>query len=479
MNPPQCIGFPAAKQSRLGGPFHKVGGGLQIFARIGRAVAVQGVGEIEHQIAAEKFIVHVDIPTGVGPLTSFLCNHYIYIYRLQLKLTMSGESVAIQSFQPPYSQSAVQDLRERLAHTRWPDTIPGSGWEYGFDLAYLQRICRYWSEEFDCKAEIGRMASLHHLRYIVGDQSVHFIHERGRGPSPIPILLLHGWPGSFLEMLKLVSRLTDPAAHGGEPSDSFDVVVASLPGFGFSSRPTERGMNTARMADLFAELMTELGYARFACHGGDFGVEISSWLGRRHAARIIALHLNYSPGSYRPGLQPGALLSQEKQQFLADVEGWEEEFGAYDHVQFRTPQTLAYGLNDSPAALAAWILEKFRDWSDCGGNLEKRFTWDELLANVTFYWMTETIHSSSRLYFEMRTAPLHLALGERIEVPCGIAHLPKQSPFPPRSWIERGYNVQHWTELASGGHFAAMEEPEALVTDIRTFCRKFRTDFRT
>ncbi len=220
--------------------------------------------------------------------------------------------MAIQSFQLPYSEDAVQDLRERLQRTRWPDTIPGSGWEYGFDLAYLQRICRYWREKYDWKAEIGRLASLHHQRYIAGDQSIHFVHERGRGPSPIPILLVHGWPGSFLEMRKLLPRLTDPAAHGGESSDSFDVVVPSLPGFGFSSRPTERGMNAARMADLFAELMTELGYERFACHGGDFGAEITSCLGRRHAPRIIGLHLNYTPGSYRPGLQPGAVLSREE-----------------------------------------------------------------------------------------------------------------------------------------------------------------------
>jgi pimeloyl-ACP methyl ester carboxylesterase len=387
--------------------------------------------------------------------------------------------MAIQAFQLPYSESAVQDIRERLARTRWPDTIPGSGWEYGFDLEYLQRICRYWREEFDWKAEIERLAHLHHWRYVAGDHLIHFVHERGRGPAPIPILLLHGWPGSFLEMLTLAPRLTDPAAYGGDPFDSFDVIVPSLPGFGFSSRPTERGMNTARMGDLFAELMSELGYERFACHGGDFGAGVSSWLGRRHAERIIGLHLNYIPGSYRPGLKPGAVLSEEEQQFLADADQWEEEFGAYQHMQFRTPQTAAYGLNDSPAALAAWILEKFRDWADCDGDLEKRFTWDELLANVTLYWMTETIHSSCRLYFEMRTAPLHLAQGERIEVPCGFAHLPKEAPFPPRSWIERGYNVQRWTELASGGHFAAMEEPEALAADIRTFFRRFRRDSRT
>ena len=384
--------------------------------------------------------------------------------------------MSIETFQLPYSERAVEDLRDRLARTRWPDTILDSGWEYGFDLEYLRRICRYWREEFDWKAEIERLKGLYHLGYRTGDQFIHFVHERGRGPSSIPILLLHGWPGSFLEMLKLVPRLTDPAAHGGDPADSFDVIVASLPGFGFSSRPLQRGMNTSRMADLFANLMKELGYERFACHGGDFGAGVSSWLGRRHAARIIGLHLNYIPGSYRPGLQPGEVLSSEEQQFLADAEHWEEECGAYQHLQFRTPQTVAYGLNDSPSALAAWILEKFRDWADCDGELEKRFTWDELLANVTLYWMTETIHSSCRLYFEMKTAPLHLAKGERIEVPCGIAHLPKEAPFPPQTWIERGYNVQHWTEFARGGHFAAMEEPEALAADICRFFRGFRND---
>jgi pimeloyl-ACP methyl ester carboxylesterase len=387
--------------------------------------------------------------------------------------------VALQSFQLPYSENAVQDLRERLARTRWPETIPGSGWEYGFDLAYLQGICRYWREDFDWKAEITRLTSLHHLRYIAGDQSIHLVHEPGRGPSSIPILLLHGWPGSFLEMRKLIPRLSDPVAHGADPSESFDVVVASLPGFGYSSRPTTRGMNTIRIADLFAEMMTELGYDRFVCHAGDFGVEISSWLGRRHAARIIGLHLNYSPGSFRPGLEPGSILSREEQQFLEEAGRWDEELGAYDHIQRRTPQTVAYGLNDSPAALAAWILEKFRDWSDCDGDLERRFTWDELLANVTLYWLTETIYSSSSLYFETRTAPLHFVPGERIDVPCGIARFAKQAAFPPRSWIERGYNVQRWTEFASGGHFAAMEEPDALAKDIRAFCRVVRSDSRS
>ena len=380
----------------------------------------------------------------------------------------------IQTFRLPYSETAVQDLRDRLARTRWPDAIPGSGWEYGFDLGYLQSICRYWREKFDWKAEIERLARLHHFEYHKGDQSIHFVHERGRGPAPIPILLLHGWPGSFLEMLKLLPRLADPVAYGGESRDSFDVIVPSLPGFGFSSRPQQRGMQTARMADLFADLMSELGYERFGVHGGDFGGGIASWLGRRHAARIIGLHLSWTFQDYRPGLQPGEVIRKEERQFLNDMEKWDQEWGAYDHLQIRTPQTVAYGLNDSPAALAAWILEKFRDWADCDGDLEKRFTWDELLANVTLYWMTETISSSCRLYLEQTSAVLHFAPGERINLPCGIAHFPKEAPFPPRSWIERGYNVQHWMEMPGGGHFPALEEPEALAESIRTFFRRIR-----
>jgi pimeloyl-ACP methyl ester carboxylesterase len=375
----------------------------------------------------------------------------------------------IEKFAVPYSEDAVRDLRERLARTRWPDTIPGSGWTYGFDLAYLQRICEYWREHFDWKALVEELSQLEHFRYTTGDDAIHFVRMRGEGNSPTPILLLHGWPGSFLEMLKLGRLLAKPTAHG-----SFDVIIGSLPGFGFSSRPTASGMNTARMADLFAQLMRELGYERFACHGGDFGASVSSWLARRHPEQIIGIHLNYIPGYYRPAVADGEKPTPEERQFLDSCVRWEEQWGAYDHIQIRTPQTAAYGLNDSPAALAAWILEKFRDWADCDGDLEKRFTWDQLLANVTLYWMTETIHSSCRLYFE--SIPLQLERGEQIAPPCGIAHFAKEAPFPPRSWIDRGYNVQHWTDFASGGHFAAMEEPYALAGDIREFFSSLRSE---
>ena len=380
----------------------------------------------------------------------------------------------LEPFSIPFSHDAVDDLRDRLVRTRWPDEIPGSGWGYGFDLRFLQEICGYWRERFDWKAQVEKLSALHHCRYVSDGIGIHFIHERGKGPAPIPIILTHGWPGSFLEMMRIIPLLTDPASHGADHADSFDVVVPSLPGYGFSDRPTCRGMNLFRTAELWAGIMEELGYARFAAQGGDLGAGVTTILGLRHAHRMIGIHLNYIPGSFRPHLEPGTKLNGTEEEFLAGVARWSDESGAYAHVQRTRPQTAAYGLNDSPAGLAAWILEKFREWSDCDGDLYKRFSRDELLANVTLYWMTETIHSSFRLYFEGRKAPLQFGPGDFVQAPCAIAHFPKELPFPPRAWIERGYNIQHWTDMPQGGHFAAAEEPDLLAEDIRAFFRQFR-----
>jgi len=341
-------------------------------------------------------------------------------------------------------------------------------------LDYLRELCRYWREEFDWKAQLDELAAFDHYRYETPEIGVHFLHARGKGPRPMPLVITHGWPGSVLELAKVIPRLADPARFGGDPADAFDVVAPSLPGFGFSDRPARPGMNLFRIADLWAGLMRELGYERFAAQGGDFGAGVDTALGLRHADRLIGIHLNYIPGSYRPYLAPGETPSAVESAGLADAAAWGEEHGAYAHVQRREPQTLAYGLNDSPAGLAAWLVEKFRGWADCDGDVERRFTRDELLANVTLYWMTETIHSSCRLYFEGRRAPLHFQVGESVEVPFGIAHFPKELPFPPRPWIERGYRVVHWTEMPSGGHFAAMEEPELLAEDLRCWFRSFR-----
>ena len=383
-------------------------------------------------------------------------------------------SMPLEPFSVPFSHEAVDDLRDRLARTRWPDEIPGSGWEYGFDLRFLQEICDYWRERFDWKAQVEKLSTLHHCRYVSDGIGIHFIHERGKGPAPIPIILTHGWPGSFLEMMRIIPLLTDPASHGADHADSFDVVVPSLPGYGFSDRPTCGGMNLFRTAELWTGIMEELGYARFAAQGGDLGAGVSTILGLRHAHRMIGIHLNYIPGSFRPHLDPGTKLNDAEEEFLKGVARWSDESGAYAHVQRTRPQTAAYGLNDSPAGLAAWILEKFREWSDCDGDLYNRFSRDELLANVTLYWMTETIHSSFRLYFEGRKAPLQFGPGDFIQAPCAIAHFPKELPFPPRAWIERGYNIQHWTDMPQGGHFAAAEEPDLLAEDIRAFFRQLR-----
>lgn len=290
----------------------------------------------------------------------------------------------------------------------------------------------------------------------------------------MPLIVTHGWPGSFMEMLRIIPLLTDPAAHGGDAADAFDVVVPSLPGFGFSDRPSIRGMNAFRVAELWAELMSELGYARFAAQGGDIGAAVSTVLGLRHADRIVGLHLNFIPGSYRPHLEGSPGLAPVEEEFIRSGARWAEERGAYSHIQRTRPQTASYALNDSPAGLAAWILEKFREWSDCGGDLHQIFSRDELLANVTLYWLTETIGSSFRMYFENRRAPLQFERGEFVRPPCAIAHFPKEILFPPRQWVERGYNVQRWTEMPRGGHFAAMEQPRLLAEDIRAFFRALR-----
>ncbi len=383
--------------------------------------------------------------------------------------------MSIEPFLLPYSGTSAEDLRLRLAQTRWPDAIPGAAWEYGIDCDFMRKLCTYWKDHFDWKTQMQALGRFHHYRCSLEDIKIHFVHERGKGPSPMPLILTHGWPGSFLEMLKIIPLLIDPASHGGDPGISFDVVVPSLPGFGFSSRPTQSGMNCFRIAELWTDLMAELGYDRFAAQGGDFGASVSTILGLRHSQRVIGVHLNYIPGSYRPHLEPGTKLGEIEQQFLDDADRWYVDCGAYAHLQRNTPQTAAYALNDSPTGLAAWIVEKFRDWADCDGDVERRFSKDELLTNVTLYWMTETIHSSCRLYYETKRAPLQFKAGEQVRVPCAVAHFPKEAPFPPRAWIERGFNIQRWTEMPRGGHFAAAEEPELLAKDIAAFFASLRT----
>lgn len=379
----------------------------------------------------------------------------------------------MELYTPRFSQPAVDDVRRRLRQTRWPETVSGAA-SLGVDRDFLEDLCSYWMNTFDWKAQLDFFATFHHYRYRAKEGSVHFIHEKGAGPSPMPLIVTHGWPGSFLEMLKVLPLLTDPATHGFDAADSFDVVIPSLPGFGYSDKPAQLGMNFFRIAEIWVELMGALGYERFAAQGGDLGAGVSTALGLRHSERIIGIHLNYIPGSYRPYLPPGTTPTEPEERFLARAASWFDENGAYAHLQGTRPNTPAYALNDSPAGLAAWIVEKFRDWSDCAGDVYRIFTRDELLRNITLYWMTETISSSFRLYYEGRKTPLRFSADDFVRVPCGIAHFPKEIVFPPREWVQRGYNVQHWSELPRGGHFAALEQPEILAADVRAFFRTLR-----
>ena len=380
----------------------------------------------------------------------------------------------IRPFTINVAQSTLDDLIERLARTRWPDEVEGAGWDYGTNLEYLKALVAYWQNQFDWRAQEIRLNHFAQFRADIDGFGIHFIHERGHGPNPLPIIITHGWPGSFCEMVKIIPLLADPGSHGGDPADSFDVIVPSVPGFGFSDRPSGRGMTRTKTAELWARLMTEtLGYARFAAAGGDIGAGITQRLALSHPELLVGIHLTFLGSSFLSPEQPE--LSETEQHYLRAVEQWSKQEGAYSLLHSTKPQTLAYGLNDSPAGLASWIVEKFRAWSDCGGEVERRFSKDELLTNIMIYWVTETINSSIRTYYENTHASSPLDSGQHIDVPAAYAVFPKEINVPPREWAERSLRIQRWTEMPRGGHFAALEEPELLVEDLRAFFRPLRS----
>ena len=381
-----------------------------------------------------------------------------------------------EPFRVRVDEAVLDDLRQRLQRTRWPGEIAGASWTRGVPLAFVERLAAYWRDAFDWRRVEERINQSPQFRQTVDGALIHFVHERGRGPRPMPLLIGHGWPGSFLEMIDLVPLLADPAGHGASADDAFDVVVPSMPGYGFSPPAVEAGMNPVRIADLWARLMRDLGYPRFGAQGGDWGATVATRLGLNHPQRMIGIHLNYIPGSYRPYLGPGRPPpTAEEEAFLASAERWYREEGAYAHVQATKPQTLAYALQDSPVGLLAWIVEKLRGWADCDGDVESVFPRDLILAHVTLYWVTGTINSANQLYHEATRVPVHFGEGERVGVPCGIARFPREEPMPPRSWVERSYDVRRWTEQPRGGHFAAMGQPELLARDIREFFRPLRS----
>jgi pimeloyl-ACP methyl ester carboxylesterase len=385
----------------------------------------------------------------------------------------------IQPFNINIDQTILDDLKARIAKARWTDEIDNAKWEAGTNEGYLRELCSYWESKFDWKANETRLNSFSHFKSTIDGTQLHFIHQKGKGARSVPLLLVHGYPDSFIRFMKLIPFLTAADNNGF----CFDMVVPSIPGYGFSEIPSKKGMNPKKIAGLFAELMEkELGYSRFLAHGGDWGTSIIEQLALYHPDLLLGIHLTDVP--FRHGMAPLDNPSKAEEKFQKKTQMWVQTEGAYASIQSTKPQSLAYGLNDSPIGLAAWIIEKFYDWSDNDGNLENVFTKDELLTNLTIYWATQTINSSFRLYYEAIQAIMQARYnplvklnpfdktGDRTEVPTAFALFPKDISRPPREYAERFFNVERWTEMPSGGHFAALEQPEALAKDIREFAKE-------
>jgi microsomal epoxide hydrolase len=369
---------------------------------------------------------------------------------------------------------AIADLRDRLARTRFPDQAPGDPWAYGTNVGYLRQLVEYWRGAFDWRAEEARLNAFPQYKVPLCGIDLHFLHVPGKGPAPCPLLLLHGWPGSVFEFLELIPRFTDPARFGGDPADAFTVVAPSLPGYGLSFKPGQPRFGVEEIADCVAELMHgALGYTSFAVQGGDWGAITASRLGYAHPEKLIGIHLNLLP--IRRDQQDVADPNPEEQAYLDQRATWLRDETGYQWIQGTKPQTLAFALSDSPAGLAAWIVEKFRTWSDCGGNVETVFTRDRLLANISFYWFTGAIGSSFWPYYAVRHRPWPVPDGRTVDVPTGYAQFPAEILRPPRSLAERTYtDIRRWTAMPRGGHFAALEQPEALANEVREFFRPLR-----
>ncbi len=368
----------------------------------------------------------------------------------------------------------IDDLRERLGRTRFPDRPPGEPWAYGTDVAYLEELVAYWRTHFSWRAQEARLNAFPQFKVPLLGIDVHFLRVEGKGPDPCPLLLSHGWPGSVLEFLDIIPRLTDPARFGADPADAFTVIAPSLPGYGLSFRPGQRRFSIEMIADCLAELMTVvLGYDRFAAQGGDWGAYVTSRLGAVHADRLIGIHLNLLAVRSDPTMLSDP--TPEERRFLDQLGVWLREQVGYQWIQGTRPQTLAFGLSDSPAGLAAWIVEKFREWSDCGGDVESVFTKDQLLANISLYWFTGAIGSSFWPYYARMHGPWPIPDGG-VKVPMGYAEFPSEIRRPPRSVAAKTYaDIRRWTVMPRGGHFAAMEQPEALAREIVEFFRPLRS----
>jgi len=379
-----------------------------------------------------------------------------------------------QPFTLSVPDTAIADLRVRLALTRFPDQAPGEPWQFGTDVTWLRDLVRYWHDRFDWRAQEAALNAFPQFKVALAGIDLHYLHVPGVGPNPAPLLLLHGWPGSVFEFLDIIPRLTDPARFGGDAADAFTVIAPSLPGYGLSFAPGQKRFAIDAIADVMAALMTDvLGHQRFAAQGGDWGAFVTSRLGYAYPDRMIGIHINLLtvPRDRPASTQP----TVEAQRYGEELAAWLKEETGYQAIQGTRPQTLAYGLTDSPAGLAAWIGEKFRAWSDCGGVPENAISRDRMLGNIALYWFTGAIGSSFWPYYARLHAPWPIPPGATIDVPTGYAAFPREIVRPPRSLAEKIYtNIQRWAPMPRGGHFAAMEQPALLAAEIQAFFRGLR-----
>ena len=370
--------------------------------------------------------------------------------------------------------ASIADLKERLARTRLADAPPlDDPWALGTSQDALTRLLAYWQDGFDWRAAEAKLNAFPQFKTPMDGIDLHYLHVPGNGPNPCPLLLSHGWPGSVFEFMEIIPRLTDPARFGGDPADAFTVVAPSLPGYGLSFKPGQRHFGIEPITEMLVRLMQDvLGYRRFAAQGGDWGASVTGRIGALHAEKVIGVHLNLLMIRRDASIFP-TVLDAEQTRFKAELEHWMKEETGYQWIQGTRPQTLAYGLVDSPAGLAAWILEKFRQWSDCGGDPFSVHSMDSLLANIGLYWFTGCIGASFHPYY----ARMHgdWPIPGTVTAPTGYAQFPTEIIRPPRSIAERIFtNIQRWTVMEKGGHFAAMEQPDALAREIREFFRPLR-----
>ena len=380
---------------------------------------------------------------------------------------------SIRPFTVNVPDETLDYIRKRVAEYRWHEMPDDGGWAYGANLDYMKELCAYWLDEFDWRKHEARINQFSHHMAEVDGVDLHFIHEKGSGPSPQPLIISHGWPGSVVEFLDIIEPLAHPERFGGSVDDAFEVIAPSLPGFGFSGRPP-RPIGPRKMAEMFNTLMTDvLGYDSYLAQGGDWGGAISSWLGFEHAAACRAIHINIMTMRH-----PDGPKGPEEEAWAAEFDREQIMEDGYRTQQATRPQTLSYAMMDSPVGVAAWLVEKFNSWSDTDGdNIESVHSKDSLLTNIMVYLVTGTFNTASWIYYGRREEGGRLLSpeGKRVEIPTAVALFPAELlSWPPRSYVERVYNIERWTEMPRGGHFAALEQPDLLVEDIRAFARSLR-----